>query len=133
MLKKLLLGLCAVIIAAGAFLAGILVERYYFTPSPPNLASPVEGAVLTNGGAWEFTWTEVPLAERYRVRVVHPEPPSKEFDITMAPARHRIDWTTATIHEPYLKGWSWKVKAQVGGRWTDWSEVRTFSVQAPAK
>jgi hypothetical protein len=32
------------------------------------------------------------------------------------------------IGHPFWLGWRWKVRALVGGIWTDWSEERTFDV-----
>jgi hypothetical protein len=77
-----------------------------------SLRAPVNNAVFNQytitGGqvntTWQFSWLSCPGATKYRLYVIHPKA---------------------------LNGWTWKVKAYVGGQWGKWSEIRTFDVSPP--
>lgn len=81
MRMKVILGVAAALITGAAFLAGMLAERHVFVrmasgPVPPSLVSPARGAILPNGdlakgtlSQWEFTWSDVPGAERHQLIV----------------------------------------------------------------
>jgi hypothetical protein len=140
MRRKVIFALTAFAIVAAAFVAYLVVDRYFpwlFAPEPdpPALLGPAEGAVLAKGHgtpaapfAWEFTWAEVPRAERYEVVVdnaIDP-PPHKTAKEVEAP-RHRVE--TSVIYFKRLEGWSWKVRVRVRGRWSQWSESRAFTLE----
>jgi hypothetical protein len=142
MRTKLILGLAAVCIGVGAFVAGVLVERNYpamlgSASTSPKLLSPVDGAVLKNNvpDMWEFSWSKVPKAERYHIYIAHStliDSPavSQEMDVPVyrMPNPHLM-----RSSGPLRQGWTWKVKALVGGEWSKWSDVRTFDVEPKAE
>ena len=142
MRRKLLLGLAALGIAGVAFFAGVLVEHYFpslfaFQPESPALLSPAEGAVLANGRGsppadftWDFSWSEVPRADRYELIISDPAGRSYTEELNS----QQFHWGRTNISLPAekLQGWSWRVRARVGGRWSKWSQTRQFSVE-PAR
>jgi hypothetical protein len=80
------------------------------TPCVPNLVSPAEGATLDNG------------------RTDHT--PVVDKDDIPASSYHHVQ-SGAYIPAANLTGWTWKVRARVGGAWNDWSPTRSFSVEPP--
>jgi hypothetical protein len=152
MRKQVIVGLAVVLLAGVSFFGGIMAERHFFSAPatgpnrleavPPSLLEPAEGAVLKNGNrqkgippVWVFRWSEVPGAERYHLHVVHEHNTIPIInDWSDEPQYQYVDPNpTAIIPEEIQKGWRWRVKAQVGGRWSRWSEVRTFAVEAPVR
>jgi hypothetical protein len=142
MTKAILLAFAAVVGAVLAFVAGMLFERNFpsvFTSASntPELLSPAEGAVLKTDAPdmWKFSWSKIPKAEKYHVFIGHSA--SLQFplvnEVVEVPFyRLGSHWNnfnprrTGFTDGPLLKGWTWKIKAQVGGEWSKWSEVRTF-------
>jgi hypothetical protein len=129
--------------AGAAFVGYLLVDRYFpwlfaSEPDPPALIGPADGAVLANGHgtpaapfAWEFTCAEVPRAERYEFFVDNAiDPPPQKTKEGEAP-RHRVEMSV--IYFTRLEGWSWKVRVRVRGRWSQWSESRTFALEPAQK
>src|SRR5262245_386248 len=102
-----------------------------------NLVSPEPRAVLTQHrldgskvrSVWRFSWSTCPGATRYHLYVIGPG--------ALNPIVN-IDTLKATVHEYWSthygitsrQGWSWKVRAHVDGRWSEWSETRSFDVSA---
>jgi hypothetical protein len=150
MRTKLIFGLVAVCIAAGAFVAGMLFERNFpsvfaSSSNTPTLLSPAEGAVLKTDvpEMWEFSWSKVPKAEKYHVYICH----SGSLNFPFANTEVEVPFYRLNSHAnnfnprrtgftdgPLIKGWTWKIKAQVGGEWSKWSEVRTFdTIEAKAQ
>jgi hypothetical protein len=142
MRKLLILGIVLVGVAGGAFVAGIFVERnfpsiFVAAPNTPTLLSPPEGVVLKTDvpDMWEFSWSKVPHADRYYVYIAHSSlmnnpVVSQEVEVPSyrLPNPHLMNNTGPTV-----KAWTWKIKAQVGGEWSKWSEVRTFDIEAKTK
>jgi hypothetical protein len=143
MRRKAIFGLAAFAIAGVAFVAYVLVERHFpwllaSEPNPPALVGPADGAVLPNGHgtpaapfAWEFTWSEVPRAERYEVVVDNAFNPQAGTKAEVDEPRYRA--TFSVISFDRLEGWSWKVRVRVRGRWSQWSETRAFSLEPAQK
>jgi hypothetical protein len=78
---------------------------------------------------WMFGWRDCPEATRYHLYVIGPgalNPVVDDDSITATRFTHRALHTGITRRE----GWSWKVRAYVGGRWAPWSEERKFNVAA---
>jgi hypothetical protein len=191
MRNEVILGLAAVCIFGGGFVLGMLLEHRLFSipgsqpnpPAPPALLSPADGAVLKGAKLakalmWEFSWSKVFGAERYRIQIIagpNVRPPPREFaklteiahpcaDVVVEEPPYRytdlpppsllpMPWSEGDFRP---KGWTWRVKAQaggqwspssrkmfkesddafekrVGGRWSEWSETRTFDVEIPAE
>jgi hypothetical protein len=134
MRRKLIFGLAAIIIAGTTFASGVLVERYYpdmfgLFSNVPNLVGPADGVVVKGDvpELWEFSWSKVPRAELYYIYIAHStliDHPvvSQEVDVTF----FRTQFRPSSVE--VCKGWTWKVRAMVGGEWSNWSEVRTFDV-----
>src|ERR1700738_4330560 len=117
--KRVTLGVAAVVVA-GAAVVGVLVRRH---PAAPELNTPADGVVLPNGDSdtgkpiiWEFTWSKVPKAERYEFVIDHPGAPAPLIDKVVEEPRYRYMEHGTSYKEDDLTRWSWKARAQVGGR-----------------
>jgi hypothetical protein len=129
-------------VLATAFVAFLLFDHYCPwvlapEPDPPALVGPAEGAVLANGHGtpaapfvWEFSWAEVPRAERYEIFVDNAVDPLPKKTTEVEVPKHRAEWSAFYVKR--LEGWSWKVRVRVRGRWSQWSETRAFTVE-PAR
>jgi len=107
----------------------------------PNLIAPENGAVLDNGctnkkerekegASWKFEWEAVPKAKRYHLYVIgqtakYPAIDELEIKATSFLRQGRGSY----IADQNCKGWRWKVRAMVGGKWREWSPERTFDVE----
>ncbi len=141
MRTKLILALVGIVIAGAAFFAGVLVDRRFpalfaSEPNPPALISPAEGALLPNGNlkkdtpiSWGFSWSDVPGAKRYQLEVNHPW--ALYIDVVVDQPQYSVimgEWT-----EQVRKGWSWRVRVETSGGWSNWSDPRGFDVAEPGK
>jgi hypothetical protein len=82
---------------------------------------------------WEFRWSAAPGADRYHLMVSGPMALLPTInDANLASTSYRLR-DKAFIAERDRLNWRWKVRAQVKGEWTDWSEERTFHVAPLAK
>ena len=148
MRRGIILTLIAAILSGGIFVSGILVERHWLSGMnqpdavAPKLVSPMEGAVLNNGDPskdisliWEFKWSDVRGADQYHLHVVHENRTTPIVNVWVDEPHHRFLFERGYIGgtERELKGWTWKVRAHVGGQWSRWSAVQSFNVQPPAK
>ncbi len=103
----------------------------------PILLSPTEGAVLDNGRSdklndviWDFRWSAVENASKYRLYVFYKEAPTPLIDIgTLSGTSYRHVGRGDFIPESARHGWYWQVRAYINGRWGEWSDVRAFSVE----
>jgi hypothetical protein len=104
---------------------------------PPRLLAPVGNAILENnpnrspsGPVWEYSWSEVPGATAYHLHVTGRTAtiPLVNKELNSLSYRHVLSGFVANEH---LKGWTWKVRAQVNGQWSEWSEPRQFDVRPP--
>jgi hypothetical protein len=168
MRRKVISCLIAILIAGVAFVAGMLVERSSLWPTTsravsPALISPEDGATLKNGSRtkptrveWEFSWSEVPGAEKYQLQIKHPRAESWENPYCEKWVKVGDDWADpkrpafrydldrdgrakylgpgGAYLEGDLQGWAWRVRASFGDdKFSKWSEVRTFKVEAPGQ
>jgi serine/threonine protein kinase/tetratricopeptide (TPR) repeat protein len=109
-------------------------------PRPPVLRAPSAGATLPNGSlpdaavrkdyVWEFEWSEVLGASRYHLQVFGARATIPVLDATMLTVpSYRLMGKNSYIADQNRLGWRWKVRALVGGVWTEWSEERVFHVE----
>jgi hypothetical protein len=109
--------------------------------APPTLLAPAARAVLQNGRldgsadfVWEFEWSKVPGASHYHLFVIGTKATGPLIDKSFLTSASFHDHSTGCyINGRNLLGWRWKVRAQVKGVWSDWSEERTFDVEPPGK
>lgn len=103
----------------------------------PTLVAPDRGAILDNGRldrrdpiVWEFDWHDVPGASRYHLFVMGASAAFPAIDhSTLIPSSYRHEDRKSYIADRNRDDWRWKVRAMVDGRWTEWSEQRTFDVE----
>ena len=110
-------------------------------PAPPAVAplllSPADGVVLDNGRTdrrdeiiWDFDWSDFPGATRYHLYVIGGSatfPVISNRDIKVSSYHHVSRGGYIIDRNRY--GWTWRVRAMVGGRWSEWSQARTFDVE----
>jgi hypothetical protein len=101
----------------------------------PVPLAPLAGAVLDNGCydrtnamTWSFDWSDVPGATAYHLFVQHATAPIPLVDDATI-ATSSFEYTSSGAYTLNLDGWQWKVRAQVGGTFGDWSPVTTFAVE----
>jgi len=103
-----------------------------------DLVRPAANAVLSQrrvkGGkvqtVWQFLWRGCPEASRYHLYVIGPGALNPIVNIdTLTTTTYQISDSHYGITQ--RRGWTWMVRANVGGRWGDWSEKRTFNVALP--
>ena len=143
MRRKLVIGVAVVGLACVSFFAGVLVDHRFpalfgFAPGPPEPSPPFEGAILPNvhgtpprSFTWEFRWSEVPWADRYEVAIYNPAG-LRRYHMGENSTQFLTSSEGRSVPAESLLGWSWQVRARVGGRWSKWSEARRFSVE-PAR
>jgi len=129
MQNKFLSALAFLGVAAAAFVAGMIFERNLpdlLGTNIPAPISPANGAVLKNDGDVELSWSTVPNAEKYHVVVSHANSANYPA-ISQAMDVPRLKFSPNIFEVD--DGWTWRVKAQVNGKWSKWSEVRTFAIE----
>jgi hypothetical protein len=135
--KVIILGLSFLGVAVVAFIAGMVTQRNLasmFKSNAPALLLPAEGAVLDSDKPddWEFSWATVPDAKLYTVYIWHQDVGESVREVKIP--SYRIPNMQLVNDTPQArKGWIWKVRAQVGGEWTEWSEPRNFEIKAKRK
>ena len=101
---------------------------------PPRLGSPQAGEVMDNGcdGSdvvdWRFSWSPVAQATRYHLWVAR-EGSANPMINQQVSAPEYAQANPGYIATHNLGGWSWRVRAQVNGTWSEWSESRRFAVE----
>lgn len=106
------------------------------TIEAPLLETPAHGATMDNGRAdhadyqvWEFSWRPVPHASQYNLYVKNPIVQMPVINqITQDPHFRKAGYGNYVVNQNRL-GWTWKVRAFVGGTWGPWSETRTFDFE----
>ncbi|MBN2371152.1 MAG: hypothetical protein JXO72_11770, partial [Vicinamibacteria bacterium] len=104
----------------------------------PMLLTPSSGAVLDNGRTdhldsiiWRFNWSYCAGADRYHLYVIGPSGTMPTIETDQL-AVSSYQWVSdVCIPSSRLTGWTWKVRARVGGQWGDWSRSRSFRVEPP--
>lgn len=106
-------------------------------PCVPLLISPGEGELLDNGRndrqddiIWDFDWSDCPGATKYNLYVQHEGSvgPVIDHPAVVASSYHYVG-PGSYIIESNRFDWYWKVRSYASGKWSDWSEVRTFDVE----
>jgi formylglycine-generating enzyme required for sulfatase activity len=104
--------------------------------SVPTLLSPAAGAVLDNGctnGAnprvWNFDWTDCAGAQAYHLRVERTGAAQPEVNLNNLLLSSHTYSNLAWVGNNILTGWTWTVRAKIGGVWGAWSAARPFSVE----
>ncbi len=136
-------GIAISLVAVASFAGGILVDRYLLPAKGPSydplaakattpaLVSPADGEVLANGWknpVWHFRWSDVQKAEKYQLQITSPR--SNEPWVDEFVDEPRYDYAARTVFaDGSLEGWKWKVRSEVGGQWSKWSESRSFNLR----
>jgi len=110
-----------------------LQEPPVLTPGP-TLLEPAAGTTLDSGTidrtklrVWEFDWSDVAGATQHHLYVIGSGAFPAINNPTLTSSSYRFE-EKAYVADQNRLGWRWKVRAQVQGIWTDWSEERTFEV-----
>lgn len=101
----------------------------------PMPIAPETGAILDNGrtdGAdqvtMHFDWSDCPGAREYHL-MVGPISMNPVIDQFMPESFFDYVNPGASFTEEYLNTWAWKVRPDINGQWTPWSEERTFEIE----
>ena len=100
------------------------------------LNRPVNNATLDNGCTngrngmnWDFTWARRAKASYYHLRVYR-SGSANPFINEMRVRNNAYSLNRrGIIANKNRFGWKWKVRAMINGRWTAWSETRSFKVE----
>ena len=108
----------------------------------PILIEPQSNATFPQPGRgeWRFDWEDVPGARSYEIVILGPHAnvpmsrvQTKTSEITMGSRDQTAiadPQKAPYIADHNLKGWSWRVRAQMSdGSWGPWSRERRFDVQ----
>lgn len=106
-------------------------------PAPvptPQLISPQNNTSLLNGADgglnWTFQWRGVPGANRYEIKVGYQET-GVHFDEFVDGNRTSYTYKyDGFIKEDFLRDWYWEVRAEINGRWSEWSPRKRFNVHS---
>lgn len=83
----------------------------------------------SEGITWDFDWEDVPDASDYHIQVWrNPEKPVVN-DRQVRKSQYHSDSQKSHIIEVNRKGWCWRVRAKVGGRWGTWSATQCFEAE----
>lgn len=102
----------------------------------PTLVAPTANAILDNGRTdrqdnqvWDFDWEDCPGATQYELYVIHSgaDIPAIDYFTTDSSYQHLAE--RGYVIEPNRFDWMWKVRSQVNGQWSDWSEIQIFEVE----
>jgi hypothetical protein len=105
----------------------------------PKLYSPVINAKLDNGCStntsdptkWNFSWYKVDGATRYWFYVKNRNSTNPLINAYATTNSYNYTGKSGSYIASHLtSGWTWRVKAEVNGVWTDWSSPRAFTVEA---
>jgi hypothetical protein len=107
-----------------------------FSLAPPKLISPENGAILDNGRTdfqdgiiWDFDWADYDGATEYYLYVEKPGVRNPVVNLRGITDSSYRQARTSYIAGTNRFGWAWKVRAKVDGKWTPWSETRTFDAE----
>jgi hypothetical protein len=103
----------------------------------PNLLFPDNLDVLDNGCVnlkdgtfWTFIWSKIPNATSYHLYVIGKNSPNPVINKSNLTSPEYIDKSFQSyIANRYRRGWKWKVRAKINGKWSNWSEERVFDVE----
>lgn len=103
----------------------------------PELDLPFVGAIMDNAcdGAdrieWAFHWRLVPGASQYQLWVAREGSMNPAVNQSVPEQRYTHVARGGYVASHNLTGWGWRVRAQVGAGWSEWSETRAFQVEPP--
>jgi Tol biopolymer transport system component len=113
----------------------VFLVKAFGIPPAVELISPAQGAVLDNGRidgldytVWDFDWADFPRATRYHLYVKGSNAVIPMINNILTESSFHFSGTGYIIDANRF-GWTWKVRAELGGIWGDWSETRTFDVE----
>lgn len=105
--------------------------------SPPELVSPTPMQEMdngcmdrSNGIEWDFEWQPVDGASKYQIWVKSdgaPIPAINGKSVKDTTYQHRAPKTYIGGSRPTR--WSWRVRARVGSKWTEWSAEGKFQIE----
>jgi hypothetical protein len=103
----------------------------------PSLLSPAHNASVDNSCrgqsdkiAWDFSWAQVEGASRYHLYVLGPQAQNPAVNETgLGTTSFHHERAGSHVSDRMLKGWQWKVRAEVNGQWSEWSKTRSFNVE----
>ena len=105
-------------------------------PVVPLLISPAPNAVLDNGCRtdfdafqWDFAWAEVRAASHYHLQVIGRDTALFTIDDDQLVSPSYTSRSTGYVLDKYRLGWRWRVRAQKGDVWGEFSPYRTFDVE----
>ncbi len=111
------------------------IEVYGDARSSIRLLLPKRGQAVPNGNytrtklhTWFFDWEDVPKASRYHLIVQSATAPNPVVDQDNIRTSEWNYVSKGFVSDQFRHNWTWKVRALVDDEWTDWSEVRRFSV-----
>ncbi len=124
--------LAVLLLSLTACAGGETVTETVVYPPAPQLISPEPGAVLdnadrTSSAVWNFDWSDVEGATQYHLYIKYPSAINPAVDLDYITKSSFQFAFVGTINSHY--GWTWKVRAKVGGVWSEWSETWTFDVE----
>ena len=110
--------------------------NYILLPKP-TLIAPLEGAIMDNGCAdqsddmiWDFVWSNCPGATQYHLYVYYPGAQIPFIDNpNITDSFYHSICSPCYVAEGNRFGWTWKVRAMIGGQWGEWSDSLTFDVE----
>jgi hypothetical protein len=103
----------------------------------PVLVSPAHNATMDNAckagtdkTIWNFSWNKVEGASRYHLYVIEPQTDDAVIDKSdLTQTSYQGGLGAGYVIDDSLKGWRWRVRAEVNGEWGQWSKTRSFNVE----
>ena len=115
----------------------LFVSFTAWSQSPPELVSPTPMQEMdngcmdrSNGIEWDFEWSPVDGASKYQIWVKSDGAPIAAINgktVKGTTYQHRAPKTYIGGRRPV--DWSWRVRARVGSKWTEWSAERKFQIE----
>lgn len=104
----------------------------------PTLYSPTNNSKVDNGCStnvneslsWNFTWSAVSGARQYHLYVKNDKSANPLINEYLTATRFNHLRRGSYVANHLLTGWKWYVRANVNGKWSEWSQARSFTVEA---
>ncbi len=78
---------------------------------------------------WDFDWGDCPGATGYELYVIHRGAAIPVIDEVVNRSAYHSEAAGAAIGDANRLDWVWRVRAQLGSAWGDWSDDRPFDVE----